>query len=114
MHPITLHSASADETETIEALVDTGATYTSIPAPILERLGIEPIGAIRLRLANGQTEHRPIGQARALIDGDVRTMVCVFSFPDAPAVIGAVTLEVFGLGVDPIAQRLVPVEAYWR
>ena len=40
-------------------------------------------------------------------------IVCVFAAPEAPAVIGAVTLELFLLGVDPVEKRLVPIEAMW-
>jgi hypothetical protein len=29
-----------------------------------------------------------------------------------PNLVGAQTLETFGLGVDPLARRLVPVDAY--
>jgi hypothetical protein len=30
----------------------------------------------------------------------------------APKLLGAQTLETFGLGVDPLGRRLVPVDAY--
>ena len=114
MHPITLHSPDGSTSEVVEALVDTGATFTSIPAPILESLGVFSDGFANLRLANGQVDRRPIGEVRAdLGDGAARTIVCVFSDPSGLAVIGAVTLEVFLLGIDPVAQRLVPVDGYW-
>jgi hypothetical protein len=33
--------------------------------------------------------------------------------PDAsPGLLGAVTLEEFGLGVDPVGKRLIPVKSY--
>ena len=41
--------------EALTALVDTGATYTLVPAPILRRLGVEPIGR--------QTFHSPTAAA---------------------------------------------------
>jgi hypothetical protein len=31
---------------------------------------------------------------------------------DATRLLGAQTLETFGLGVDPLGRRLVPVDAY--
>ena len=112
-HPITLHSASDGRVETLEALVDTGATFSSVPAPVLERLGIEPVDKVRLRLANGQIEEQSIGEVRAELDGTTRTIPCIFGGEDAPALIGAVTLEIFLLSVDPVDQRLVPVVGYW-
>ena len=38
--PLTVLSADGDREETVEALVDTGATYTSLPASLLSRLGV--------------------------------------------------------------------------
>lgn len=36
-----------------------------------------------------------------------------FLAPDqSPKLLGAQTLETFGLGVDPLGKRLVPVDAY--
>jgi predicted aspartyl protease len=52
-HSITLHSADGYYTETLDALVDTGSTFLTVPRPVLERLGVEPMRVIRLRLANG-------------------------------------------------------------
>ena len=36
----------------------------------------------------------------------------VFGDEDAEPLLGAVTLEEFGLGVDPVRRRLVPVDGY--
>ena len=112
-HPITLYSASGDRSETLEALVDTGSTFTGILAPILERLGIASHRTVRLRLANGEVDERALSQVRAELDGVTENILCVFAEPDAPAVIGAITLEIFLLSVDPVELRLVPVVGYW-
>ena len=112
-HPIVLHSVSGDRTEVVEALVDTGASFTTVPAPVLDRLGIIPERTVRSRLADGRTDQRAIGEVRVELGEDVATVICVFEEPDAPATIGAHTLETFLLGVDPIGRRLVPVEGYW-
>ena len=111
-HSITLMAESGDDTETLEALVDTGATFTSVPAPILERLGVVPRRTVALRMANGVVEHLPVGLARAQLDGAEESIICVFGEPDAPAAIGAHTLEAFLLAVDPVNRILVPVEGY--
>ena len=110
-HPITLIGPSGSES--VEALVDTGATFTSIPSPILERLGVAPIRRIGLGLANGQVVEGNMGEVLAQLDGERCTIWCVFSPPDAPALIGAHTLEAFLLSVDPVEQRLVPKDALW-
>ena len=110
--PIRLHAASGDYTEELDALVDTGATFTIVPAPILERLGVTPDRTARLRLANGQIEERALGRIRADLNGESEIIICVFGEPDTLPIIGAHTLEGFLLGVDPVDQRLVPVEGY--
>ena len=98
--------------EVIEALVDTGAVFTTIPAPVLERLGIKPFDTIPVRFANGEVEQWPLGQVEAELDGRRRPILCLFGSADAPPLIGAHTLEAFLLTVDPLEQKLVPKEAY--
>jgi predicted aspartyl protease len=54
-----------------------------------------------------------MGEVVAELDGVRATILCVFSPPDAPALIGAHTLEAFLMTVDPVEERLVPKEALW-
>lgn len=113
LHPLTLIGPEG-ATETVEALVDTGSTFTTVPRPVLSRLGVAPFTKARMRLANGQVVEQDIGEVTAEVDGlHRRTIICVFGEAGAPALIGAQTLETFLLGVDPEARRLVPVEAWW-
>ena len=46
------------------------------------------------------------------LDGRVLPTVCVMADDGQPALLGAVTLETFGLTVDPVNRRLVPAELY--
>jgi predicted aspartyl protease len=110
--PITLLSDSG-VAETVDALVDTGSTFSTVPSAILERLGVRPHRTIRLRLANGQVDERQIGRVMARLDGIQEEILCVFGGPEDLPTIGAHTLEAFLLGVDPDGQRLVPVEGWW-
>ncbi len=98
------------EGETVQALVDTRATYTMLPRPLLEHLGVVPIDRMRFRLANEQVVSYPLGEARVRINGKERTTVVVFGEPGASPVLGSVTLESFGLAVDNVNRRLVGVE----
>ena len=98
--------------EAITALVDTGATYTLVPAPILRRLGVEPIGRQTFHVADGSRVEREIGWLLVRIDGEERPTVVVFGDDGAEPLLGAVTMEEFGLGVDPVRRRLVPVGGY--
>ena len=114
MHPITLYSQSGEQSETLDALVDTGSSFSTVPAPILERLGVARLTHVRLRLATGESVERAIGAVNAELNGlDRRPILCIFGDNGAPGLIGAQTLESFLLGVDPDRQRLVPVEGWW-
>jgi len=110
-HPITLIGPNG-ESETLEALVDTGASFTAIPRSILERLGFRPHRTTRLTIATGETVEWPWGWVDTTLDGVQEQTPCVFAPESAPPVIGAITLEIMGLGVDPGRKRLVPREGF--
>ena len=94
----------------VQALVDTGATYTQLPASILRSLGVDPLGSMNFILANGESVPRDVGETPIRIGDAIRTNPVIFADENAHALLGAVTLEIFGLGVDPVNQRLIPIE----
>jgi predicted aspartyl protease len=94
---------------TVEALVDTGASYTTLPGSPLRELGVTPHGQRPFLPATGDTVVRDIGRTWVRIDGQTEMTIVVFGDEGASALLGAVTLEEFGLGVDPIARKLIPV-----
>ena len=112
-HPITLYSDDRRVAETVDALVDTGAAFLTMPDDLLDRLGVEPFQSVTLRLANGEVERRRIGEVRVQLDGQERTAVCVFGESSSPPIIGAVTLQSFPLVADTVEHRLAPAEALW-
>ena len=97
--------------ETVEALVDTGATYTMLPATLLTRLGVETAETQSFMLADGSQVRLDVGDTLLRVEGRSRYSPVVFMDSETIAVLGAVTLEIFGLGVDPIGRRLIPVDA---
>lgn len=96
--------------EQVEALVDTGSTFTAVPRELLERLGVRPNRRPEFQLASGQVAENDVGDARIRIEGLEGTTSIIFGDPGEPALLGAVTLEAFLLGVDPVRRRLVPVQ----
>ena len=104
---LTLGNPSFATRETVDALVDTGATFSVMPSSLLRRLGIEPTRTRRLRLANGQVEERQTGMAFFEVDGIDGEAMVVFG-PENLYLLGATTLEVLLLVVDPINKQLVP------
>ena len=97
--------------ETVEALVDTGATYTTLPAPMLMRLGVTPHTRDTFELADGGTAVWDIGRTWVRVAGRTELTLVVFGDPHAAPVLGAYTLEGVRLAADPVRRRLVPVPA---
>ncbi len=95
--------------ESAEALVDTGASDTVIPRPILERLGVAVQGSWPFTLADERVVEYDIGQASIRINDTIRIVLVVFGEPQGPVLLGASSLEVFHLAVDTVHQRLTPV-----
>jgi predicted aspartyl protease len=96
----------------VSLLVDTGATWTTLPLEAIEALGASPVGDRRVRLANGSEETWPITVLLAALLGAELPTVCLVGLRGGPALLGAVTLEEFSLSADPVGRRLVPVSGY--
>ena len=107
---VTVGNPDSDARETVDALVDTGATFSVMPASLLLRLGIAPTRMRRLRLANGQTEERQTGMAFFEVGGRDGEARVVFG-PENLYLLGATTLEDLSFIVDPINKRLIIEDA---
>jgi predicted aspartyl protease len=93
--------------------VDTGALYTFIPEDRLQQIGIEPMRARELILADGRRDRRLLGEAVLTVDTLDESLTCpvVFAPPGALYLLGATALENFGVEADPTTQRLKPIAA---
>ena len=106
IYPLTL--IGPEGKATLDALVDTGATFTWAPADTLRALGVPSLGEESFSLANGQVVDYDLGAVTVRINGKERPVVCVFGDEGSQPLIGVTTLENLLLIVDPIGQRLVP------
>ena len=109
--PIEVFAADGSRSETVDALVDTGSTYTCLPATLLHELGVVPRRRIQSELADGSIVEDAIGEARIRLEGVETTTIVVFVGENAPVLLGAYTLEGALLMVDPVRQRLMPTHA---
>ena len=105
--PLRISSMDGQRSRDIEATVDTGAAYTTLPARLLRDLGVTPLGKRRLLLADGRHVDMEYGEARAIVNGENVATLVIFGEDDGPPLIGAYTLEGLALAVDPVKQRLV-------
>src|SRR5205085_1067187 len=85
---------------TFEALVDTGASYSWVPRDILGRLGVQRSFGREFQTADGRVIVRDMAEARARLEGDELPTLVVFGDPGSLPLLGAYTLEGFGLGVQ--------------
>ncbi len=92
-----------------EALVDTGSSDTVLPRNILEGLGIVVVDRFTYSLADETIVEYDVGEARVRLDGRERTTQVVFGPVGVTPLLGATTLQLFHLGVDPLQEQLVPV-----
>ena len=106
---IEVGDASGSRYEALEALVNTGASYLAVPRTVLESLGVEVSEQRPFRLADGREADYDVAVASLRLDGRSFPVVAVFGDEGSGALLGAVALETFGLGVDPVGQRLVPL-----
>ena len=108
---VTLHVGSADRQtwRSVEALVDTGPTFTWLPESLLQELGYAPEAKKSFELGDGRVVEMDIGDVLVRIGDEVHSTVCAFAKAGETPGLGAVTLEQFLLAPDPVNQRLVPV-----
>ena len=96
--------------QSIEAVVDTGASYTVVPSSILTELGIRPHKRMGFRLADESRVEKDVGEAVIRVQGIQATSIVVFADEGGPILLGVVALETLGLAVDPLGQRLIPTD----
>ena len=106
-HPVELIGADGVATRTIEAIVDTGASYLTAPQSLLRELGIVAEERVPLRLADGRRVERDLGEVRIRLLGRQATTSVVFAIGTDPILLGSHALESVRLAVDPWGQRLV-------
>ena len=96
----------------LDAMVDTGSLYTWVPISILRALGVTPQENTIFVMADGTRIHRDITEIAVRLNGRVRHTISVFGDDASIPLLGAYTLEGFGLAVDPVNKRLVQLEAF--
>jgi clan AA aspartic protease len=101
--------ANPEVTEKLELLVDSGAIYSVVPTPILEKLGIKPLAEQEFRLANGEKIVRKKGVALFKYGERIGGADVIFGEKGDSVLLGAFTLEALGLSLDPLRRELKPL-----
>ena len=111
--PLAVGNIHDRETETIVAEINPQATFSKIPAVLLERLGVEQTGRQRLPAANGETADFPVGYVLASLtmsNGESAGSIIKVAFsPEDECSLGRLALHSMAVELDPESQRLVPM-----
>ena len=102
-------SRSARTSREVEFLVDSGAVYSLVPAPVLRKLGLRPYRTETFALADGTKIKRKVGDAYFEIDGNRGPAPVIFGEKGDEPLLGVTTLESLGLVLDPFKRRLLPM-----
>ena len=89
-----------------DALVDTGATRLSLPTPIIEQLGLAPVGNARTITANGIASPTIYSAVEFTVLERKGNMQVTDLPANAPVLVGHILLEMLDLCVD-IRQGLI-------
>jgi len=99
---------TSSTTQEIEAMVDTGASYSWVWRTRLEPLGVKPVRRMQFRTIEGKTIERDLVPVFVAADGFTGGDNVVLAESGDMEVIGAHTLDSLGLTVDPVGKKLVP------
>ncbi len=92
--------------ETVEFLVDSGASYTLLPKKTWKKLGLKPKRTESFILADGTHIERDLSECHIeILEKDGHTPVILGEDGDE-ALLGVITLEEFGFVLNPFSRTL--------
>ena len=93
------------------ATVDTGAFMMSVPGSLLRGIGIIPSFTDNFQTADGGVRNMDVGPAILRVNG--REVITYVAFNDEYTTppLGSLALETLRMSVDPVGQKLVPLDS---
>jgi predicted aspartyl protease len=101
--------ADRKRSELVECIVDSGAIFSIIPAPLLRRIGVRPDRREEFTLADGSHVRRSLGDAVFELEGHRGAAPVILGTKGDATVLGALTLEALGMMLDPLRRELRPL-----
>lgn len=93
-------------TKDVEAIVDTGATFSKIPIAIAEEIDLEARYETEVELADGRRINRKLSLAEISLEGRRRPVLVALSSNGEHPLVGYTALENLELKVNPVTRRL--------
>ena len=109
--PVQVSKPYGGESVSVDALVDTGATYCVFPGDVLEGLGVASEENRFFDTADNNVVEFPVGYVTIGLAGKQIITLTVFGPPGVSPRIGALALELAGFAPDYDRQILTPVNA---
>jgi len=95
--------------QTVDFLVDSGATYSLLPHSAWKAIELEPRRRMTFTLTDGTRLERDVSECHLLLpSGEGHTPVILGQEGDE-ALLGTVTLEILGLVLNPFNRTLQPM-----
>ena len=95
--------------ENVSFLVDSGATYSLLPAPVWESVGLVATREQSFTLADGTAIRRNISECFLVLSQAETHTPVILGEPGDEALLGVVTLEELGLVFNPFSRTLHPM-----
>lgn len=95
---------------TVRFLVDSGATYSLLPKAVWEAIELVPKRTLAFSLADGTVVQRQVSECYINVpQGEGHTPVILGEPGDDEPLLGAVTLEILALVLNPFSRTLQPM-----
>jgi clan AA aspartic protease len=94
---------------TVEFLVDSGAKYTLLPFDVWTEIGLRPDAQQRFSLVDGTSIERKLSESLIILPYGKRHSTVILGEPGDQALLGVVTLEEFGLMLNPYKGEIQPM-----
>ncbi len=110
-YPVTIRNLLTGAEVRVDALADTGSTFSMLPASLLAGLDVRPVRSVRAEIADGSLIELPIGYAEVEVDGEAVPTLCAFGAEGIQPVLGALAMEALLIAPDPVHRRFLKVSA---
>ena len=105
--PIEVGNLGGGDMMGISAVVDTGAAHTMLRESLLAQIRVDPMLEKSFSFGDGNEETMPVGFCRIAWRDEEAVCPVIFG-PEGKYLMGATTLEIFDVAVEPGQHRLVP------
>ena len=108
---ISIGNHAREQWADLSATVDTGAFMMSAPGSLLRELGVSPSFTENVRMADGTQRNMNVSCVWLRLNGREVITYVVHNDDYTTPLLGSLALETLRMSVNPVAQRLVPLDS---